>query len=581
MPVTLSTDRPTKDRLADSGEKWHRAKLYTGTCLDFDGVNDYIDIGDTGISLQTISFVLYADALNQSIIDLDGGTNTITVNSSGVILANGFTNAIIYVDGIENNEIVTQGYFHITITTETSIDVDDLDIGRVSSAYFNGKISNVKMFSIALNSVQVFNNFIYPEAPTPIGVNTTDLVLWLPLNENNSSVTNVYDHSSTGMSGTYSGATWVNSLPAPIPQTAVTGYTNYYWHDAVNDYVSISGVTADFDVYSYFEMTIVFYMPPYGIFDIFTNTMATSNRFAVSRFNNDFFVTTFTGPSIYKSTTDFIDGKLYTLKFTVDNNTIPVATLNDVEMTNTTGTANVSGTVGTSIGSSTAGAWHHKGVIVSVEQTDKHRWTNKGGWVDEIGTDDGTINGSPTQFRLTHGILANKDPYGYILDNKKGVGYFLGNEYAETPDKDNLDITTSISIAAWVKFSNTGSQETVIAKRNAWELAKSSGETVIMSIYQTSNKFTFSTSTLSADTWYYIVGTYTSGTMQIYIDGVLDKTDTSYTGNIDTTVYNVTVGQNNSSTYWTGNLDEIKVYDTVLTVDEIISNYRAGLAAHT
>jgi len=576
---TLSLDRPVKDRIADNGEGWHRLKSYGGTCLSFDGTNDYIDIGDISQEVQTIMFIIQPDSTTEDIIDLDGGTHTIEI-VSGVITATGFTDSTIYIDGIENNEVTIDDFYHVTITTDTAIDVNDLDIGRVSSSYFDGKISNVLMFTTPLSAEDIFFSYMHPESPVPVGVSSSTLVGWWPLNENDATFATAVDHSSNGKNGTLTGPTYINGYSKPIPQSLISGYSDYYYFDGSNDYISFSGITEDFSITGYFSMSIVFYMPS-GDQTIFSSNYHSSNdRFIIQRSSSNFLVATNDGTSVIKSTTSYIPGKLYTLTLTIDNKAV-TAFLDGVEMTSTSGTPSITSNVNTIIGTHTNGvSFPYKGIVVSVEQTGKHKWTNTGGWVDEIGTADGTLNGTPGQFRLTAGTTTNKDPYGFDLQNLKGKGYFLGNEYGETPDKDNLDITTSITLAAWVKFTNTGSQETIIAKRNCWELAKSSAETVIMSVYQTTNKFTLSTTTLSADTWYYIVGTYTSGTMQIYINGVLDKTDTSYTGSIDTSAYNTTVGQLNGSTYYTGQIDEVKVYNAVKTTDEIVTNYRAGLAAH-
>jgi hypothetical protein len=583
MAAVTSIDRPTKFRMADSGEGWHRGLVYSGHVLDFDGTDDYIDIGDLNENCRTIMLLIKPDSATESIIDLDGGTHTVTI-ASGVVTATGFSSPTIYVDGMTTNNLVTDDdWYHIAITTETGIDVSDMDIGRVSASYYDGQISNVMVLKIALTQTQILKSFWHPESPLPAGISNGDLVGWWPLNENNSAVLHAIDHSGNGVLGVIDGPTIVNSIGRPVPQTTVSGYSDYYWFDGADDNVSFSGITDDFDVTQYWEMEVTFYMPN-GDATIFASSLVSDNRFIIQRRNNVFFVACYNSSVFtYKTTSSYVDKKLYTCTLTVNNTTI-TAYLDGVEMTGTSASASTSNTLTTVIGARSDAAVLYDGIIVSVEQTGKHRWTNKGGWVDEIGSTNGTVNGSMTQFRLTNGTQVNKDAYGYTLINQKGLGYYNGNEYVETWDTDNLDIIDTITLAAWVKFSATGSQETVIGKEDTYELAKSSGETVIISIYQTTNKFTLSTSTLSVDTWYYIAGTYdgSAGEMKIYINGVLDKTDLTYSGNIDTTTNSVTTGKlNGSSTEWTGEIDEAKIYSVALTQDEVITNYRAGLAFHS
>jgi len=101
--------------------------------LEFDGVDDYIDIGDLGVTVNTMYIVLDLNTTSESLVDLDGGTHTLLVNS-GTISANGFASPTIYVDGVETSTI-TIGKHVIAINTATGIDVDNFDIGRISASY--------------------------------------------------------------------------------------------------------------------------------------------------------------------------------------------------------------------------------------------------------------------------------------------------------------------------------------------------------------------------------------------------------------------------------------------------------------
>ena len=90
------------------------------------------------------------------------------------------------------------------------------------------------------------------------------------------------------------------------------------------------------------------------------------------------------------------------------------------------------------------------------------------------------------------------------------------------------------------------------------------------------------TQTLS-DGWHHVVGTWdgTTGTngMKLYIDGSLvgQRTSTqSSTGVSDT----IRIARN-SSTYYKGSIDEVKVYDKELSATEVLKNYNNGKSAHS
>ena len=86
-----------------------------GYGMEFDGVDDYVDVGDIG-NIKTISYWIKANSDDEYVMDLDGGTHYIEHNSYPV----GFTDATVYVDGVQEttlgSELVTNGDFASDIT---------------------------------------------------------------------------------------------------------------------------------------------------------------------------------------------------------------------------------------------------------------------------------------------------------------------------------------------------------------------------------------------------------------------------------------------------------------------------------
>ncbi|MFZ2300226.1 MAG: LamG domain-containing protein [Candidatus Moraniibacteriota bacterium] len=123
----------------------------TGQALDFDGTNDYISVGNVG-SINSVSFWMKADGTTKKIIDLNG-TAYVEV-SSGTITATGFTSPTIYVDGAVASTIDTD-WHHVVITTSSTITASAVDIGKVSSGYFDGRLDDVRMYSRALSASEI------------------------------------------------------------------------------------------------------------------------------------------------------------------------------------------------------------------------------------------------------------------------------------------------------------------------------------------------------------------------------------------------------------------------------------------
>ena len=139
----------------NAGLSWGSGKV--NSALDFDGTDDYVDVGDISYNINTISFWLKADSLTEDIIDLDGGTHTVQI-SGGNASSTGFVSPSVYVDGIEKTALDTD-WHHILIMTDTVIDANDFDIGRIGTSYFDGKIDEVKVWNYVLTNDMVKEEF--------------------------------------------------------------------------------------------------------------------------------------------------------------------------------------------------------------------------------------------------------------------------------------------------------------------------------------------------------------------------------------------------------------------------------------
>ena len=125
----------------------------------FNGTDDFIDIGTGPASTKTISIWLkQADiAGNEYPIDLNG-TDYIAVES-GAVTVYGLVGHSLYVDGVAGTSGVTaiaaDTWSHIVVTDSTANNATDFDIGRVTAAYFEGMISEVRLYSNVLTLPEI------------------------------------------------------------------------------------------------------------------------------------------------------------------------------------------------------------------------------------------------------------------------------------------------------------------------------------------------------------------------------------------------------------------------------------------
>ena len=84
---------------------------------------------------------------------------------------------------------------------------------------------------------------------------------------------------------------------------------------------------------------------------------------------------------------------------------------------------------------------------------------------------------------------------------------------------------------------------------------------------------------ISTSSWAHIVGTYTSGTRCLYINGNLVNSD-AQTGTINTNTNGISIGvyggyNGSRAYYFNGSISIVNVYNRNLTASEVASNYRS------
>ena len=171
---------------------------------------------------------------------------------------------------------------------------------------------------------------------------------------------------------------------------------------------------------------------------------------------------------------------------------------------------------------------------------------------------------------------------------------FGGSDYVYVPDSESLDITRA-TLEAWIKPSmstQTGCARIVFKGTNSpfkplYFLAYDGSGTrmrMVVFIGGCGLRKTAISATALTDTekWYHIAGTYDGEEVKIYIDGFLEGT-TSAPGDvdIDTGSEDLGIGRNTeiNSYGYKGLIDEVRIWNTALTADQLIRYGFIGLLA--
>ena len=223
-----------------------------GYALDFDGDDDWVDIGAVHDDIQTISFWIQAD-------DVDGTRNVIDLNGAdyisivaGAVTAVGITSTTYYINAVAGKRTITaDAWYHVAVTTSNPIDAGDagdVDIGRVVTVaegdddeYFAGKIDEVRLWDDVRTAPEILD-YYNKSFPGPYAHG--NLKLYYKLNSGSGSV--VYDYSSSMVHKTINSATWTSQSSSWSATLGREGETIWSKHNDVDDFHTISFVDNDY-----------------------------------------------------------------------------------------------------------------------------------------------------------------------------------------------------------------------------------------------------------------------------------------------------------------------------------------------
>jgi hypothetical protein len=199
-------------------------------------------------------------------------------------------------------------------------------------------------------------------------------------------------------------------------------------------------------------------------------------------------------------------------------------------------------------------------------------WKGEGNANDSWGTHNGTAP-PPRAFSYTAG--------------RSGTAFFPQGGVARVPDSVTLQ-PANVTLSAWVKSVGPGLYQYLVSKSRtgggvsyAFYTGDSAG--VRFLVYGPGGTFVVSPQVYPEQvwdgTWHLVTGSYDGATSRVYLDGIESGTGTPGAGAIEYTnaTYLVfgaysTSGDNG----FTGELDDVKVYDHVLTAGEVMAAFKEG-----
>ncbi|MFX0200112.1 MAG: LamG-like jellyroll fold domain-containing protein, partial [Candidatus Hodarchaeota archaeon] len=227
--------------------------------------------------------------------------------------------------------------------------------------------------------------------------------------------------------------------------------------------------------------------------------------------------------------------------------------------------------------------------ILSVEEISEHSRGLVGEWDFDEGSDDmaydtsgfgndGTLNGDPMWVLGKYGTALKLD----------------GNDYVKVPNDPSLNIGQG-TWEAWLKFDAKPTEGTMmnpLAKANQYWIHASNGaddpfddESIILpdsiqvKITVGGKRYIATTDANFIETgiWYHVAGTYDGDILSLYVNGELIDTNNNPSGSIDLQDPDLTIGTwSTLIDSFIGVVDEVRIWNRALTGEEILE-YTFGL----
>lgn len=162
-------------------------------------------------------------------------------------------------------------------------------------------------------------------------------------------------------------------------------------------------------------------------------------------------------------------------------------------------------------------------------------------------------------------------------------------------DNDSLQSSTSgasaidasnITVEAWLKYDNwsTSTNSPAVARwdssttNGSWRIGRTGAQQFRFSVYINNQVYTVeSNSSKNAGEWYHVVGTYDGTTLRIYVNGVQEDSSNISQGSLPSSGAPLSIGEyaNQDNPYWAGSVDEVKIFNRVLSAREVAAEHSA------
>lgn len=173
---------------------------------------------------------------------------------------------------------------------------------------------------------------------------------------------------------------------------------------------------------------------------------------------------------------------------------------------------------------------------------------------DSAGSNHGTAVGVPTYVAGIRNQAISVGPADYVD---------CGND-------TSFNITTAITIAAWIKGTFGGTYHAVIGKSTDWMLAKGANNEALFVCLGAGNLL-YGSRNINDNQWHHLAAVHDGSRMYLYVDGRFDASKATV-GSLRVSASHVYIGGNPTSSF-TGLVDDVRIYNRALSAEQVRTLY--------
>ncbi len=191
--------------------------------------------------------------------------------------------------------------------------------------------------------------------------------------------------------------------------------------------------------------------------------------------------------------------------------------------------------------------------------------------------------GSTTQDISGHdntGTLQNGTTWNTTGKYGNSLTFDGSSSFVAIQDSNALDLTNSMTISAWIyPTSLSAGINTILAKEDGSSVSYdliANDDTNVPQIYLGGSTYLRGTNQPPLNTWSYIAATFDGSTIKLYVNGVLISSS-SFSGTLSASSNQLTIGKSPWGEYFQGRIDDVRIYNVVLSQSEIQTDMNTPL----